>query len=89
MDIPLSDEGLMQADLLGKYLRNDKFTSIYASDLKRAYQVKILWVGYSLSCIHALPLHLRLKKKTSLIPVGNTHFILALRYAHFIFFNCI
>ena len=39
MDIPLSDEGLKQADLLGKYLRNDIFTGIYASDLKRAYQV--------------------------------------------------
>ncbi|XP_072014562.1 uncharacterized protein [Amphiura filiformis] len=63
LDIPLSDEGLMQADLLGKYLRNDKFTSIYASDLKRAYQTAEAIVKHSASTQPAIIADARLRER--------------------------
>lgn len=38
LEIPLSEHGLKQADLLGAYLKNKKFDAIYSSPLKRAVQ---------------------------------------------------
>lgn len=37
-DVPLSDRGREQAQLLGKRLSLEKFEGIYASDLKRAFE---------------------------------------------------
>ncbi len=37
-DIPLSDKGRLQAELLGKRLAAEKFGSFFASDLKRAHE---------------------------------------------------
>lgn len=63
MDIPLSDEGLKQADLLGKYLRNDIFTGIYASDLKRAYQTAEAVVKHSATTRPAIIPDVRLRER--------------------------
>jgi 2,3-bisphosphoglycerate-dependent phosphoglycerate mutase len=38
LDIPLNEEGLRQASLLGKVLRDEPLDAIFSSDLHRAYQ---------------------------------------------------
>jgi probable phosphoglycerate mutase len=38
LDSPLTKIGLAQAEALGNYLKSEKFTAIYSSDLGRAYE---------------------------------------------------
>lgn len=40
VDVPLSETGLQQAEAAGCYLRDVKFTNVFASDLLRAKQVR-------------------------------------------------
>lgn len=41
LDVPLSQTGLRQAELLGFHLQYQQYSHIYASDLTRAMQVCI------------------------------------------------
>jgi len=50
-DVPLSDRGRRQAELLGKRLAGEKFKGFYASDLKRAYETAEI-----ISNHHGLPI---------------------------------
>nr|XP_054774283.1 fructose-2,6-bisphosphatase TIGAR-like [Lytechinus pictus] len=38
IDIPLNEQGIKQADALGRYLSNERFDRIYSSDLSRCVQ---------------------------------------------------
>lgn len=46
MDIPLSDVGIKQAELLGKYLSKVDINAIYSSPLKRAFETAKYIVKY-------------------------------------------
>ena len=49
-DIPLSDQGRRQAELLSRRLAGEKFTACYASDLVRAYETaKIVAARHTLA----------------------------------------
>lgn len=41
MDVPLSQTGLQQAEMLGFHLQYQQYSHVYASDLTRAMQVII------------------------------------------------
>lgn len=41
MDVPLSQTGLRQAELLGYHLQYQQYSHVYVSDLSRAMQVNI------------------------------------------------
>lgn len=44
MDVPLSQTGLRQAELLGYHLQYQQYSHVYVSDLSRAMQVNINFV---------------------------------------------
>lgn len=49
-DIPLNKNGIKNAEILGKFLKNKNFTEIYSSELSRAYQTaKIISNFYGLN----------------------------------------
>ncbi|RJQ27914.1 MAG: alpha-ribazole phosphatase [Peptococcaceae bacterium] len=51
-DIPLSENGLRQAEMLSKKLAGEKISSFYASDLQRAYRTaEILAAPYGLPVV--------------------------------------
>lgn len=54
-DVPLSDKGRRQAQLLGKRLAEEKFSSFYASDLKRAYETAEIISHFHGLAVETLP----------------------------------
>ena len=51
-DIPLNENGRLQAVTLAKILRDEPLDAIFSSDLQRAYQT-----AYEIAKIHNLPVH--------------------------------
>jgi probable phosphoglycerate mutase len=51
-DIPLNENGRLQAVTLAKVLRDEPLDAIFSSDLQRAYQT-----AYEIAKIHNLPVH--------------------------------
>lgn len=54
-DVPLSDRGRRQAELIGKRLAGEKFQGFYASDLKRAYETAAIISKHHGLDIKAIP----------------------------------
>lgn len=54
-DVPLSDKGRRQAELLGKRLAGEKIQGFYASDLRRAYETATILSGFHGLEVKAVP----------------------------------
>ncbi|XP_036374182.1 probable fructose-2,6-bisphosphatase TIGAR A [Megalops cyprinoides] len=50
VDLPLSETGVQQAEAVGHYLRDLKFTNLFASDLQRAKQTADIIVKNNVHC---------------------------------------
>ncbi|KAJ8261886.1 hypothetical protein GJAV_G00159590 [Gymnothorax javanicus] len=52
VDLPLSETGLQQAEIVGNYLSDLKFTNAFSSDLQRARQTADVILQKNLHCSH-------------------------------------
>lgn len=63
MDVPLSQTGLRQAELLGIHLQNQQYSHVYASDLTRAMQTAESIIRQNKSCKASLLHDHRLRER--------------------------
>lgn len=62
-DVPLSERGLKQVGLVGSRLKNERFTHIFASDLKRAAETAQAIAEASTACDCSVRLDSRLRER--------------------------